>query len=337
MAVVITSIQPPTEGVQRIGAGMAGAEHPVYVIGDRKSPTEYRCEGVTYLGMEEQAALGFSLVHAVRENSYTRKMLGYLHAFAQGAQWLRETDDDNLPYDGFFADPAEAMQAREPETSSRWLNPYAYFTDRFIWPRGLPLHTLRDQCAPLGELTEVAGPVVVQALADGDPDVDAIYRLTAPDASDVTFASDPRLLVPVGSWAPFNSQATTWPRALAALMYLPATCSFRMTDIWRSFVAQRIMREVGARLIFTGPTVFQERNVHDLMRDFRDEVEGYVGYDRFIEALNEVSISGLSLSNAMRACYEALCSRELLSGEELRTLDAWISDIRELSLAAVPA
>ena len=52
------------------------------------------------------------------------------------------------------------------------------------------------------------------------------------------------------------------------LLYLPAYCSFRMTDIWRSFVAQRIAWENGWRLLFHGPTMEQERNVHDLMKDF---------------------------------------------------------------------
>ena len=48
-----------------------------------------------------------------------------------------------------------------------------------------------------------------------------------------------------------------------------------MTDIWRSFVAQRILQENDWAVLFHAPTVSQERNEHDLMRDFADEVPGY--------------------------------------------------------------
>ena len=52
-------------------------------------------------------------------------------------------------------------------------------------------------------------------------------------------------------------------------MYLPAFVSFRFTDILRGYVAQRIMWDYGLRLGFLPPNVFQKRNEHDLMADFR--------------------------------------------------------------------
>ena len=47
-----------------------------------------------------------------------------------------------------------------------------------------------------------------------------------------------------------------------------------MTDIWRSFVAQRVIHQ-GHGILFHGRTVWQERNEHDLHRDFIDELPGY--------------------------------------------------------------
>ena len=58
-------------------------------------------------------------------------------------------------------------------------------------------------------------------------------------------------------------------------MYLPSYCSFRMTDIWRSYVAQRIAWECGWSVLYHEPTVWQERNEHNLMKDFEDEIPGY--------------------------------------------------------------
>jgi len=174
--------------------------------------------------------------------------------------------------------------------------------------------------------------MVLQAVANGDPDVDAVYRLTAPDTSDVMFENAEPLIIPTGVWTPFNSQATTWPRELLPLMYLPSTCSFRMTDIWRSYVAQRLMPGLGATLVITGPTVYQDRNEHDLMRDFRDEIEGYVGYERFVDVLEATPVVGGfdALLADLRGLYEALIDAEFFTSDEMPILDAWIADMEML-------
>jgi hypothetical protein len=44
----------------------------------------------------------------------------------------------------------------------------------------------------------------------------------------------------------------------------------------RSFVAQRIPWENGWSALFESPTVWQDHNDHNLMRDLRDEVPGYL-------------------------------------------------------------
>ena len=88
-----------------------------------------------------------------------------------------------------------------------------------------------------------------------------------------------------GAWCPFNSQNTTFFRKVFPLLYLPAHCSFRMTDIWRSFVAQRILHHLGHPVLFHEATVWQERNDHCLHRDFLDEVPGYQNNHAIREAL----------------------------------------------------
>ena len=51
-----------------------------------------------------------------------------------------------------------------------------------------------------------------------------------------------------------------------------------MTDIWRSFVVQRILWENEWRLSFHSLTAYQERNAPSLMRDFEDEISGSFYY-----------------------------------------------------------
>lgn len=330
-AVVITSIQPPTKGVQAIASRAAR----VIVVGDRKSPNEWSCGQVEYLSFLDQESLPFASASVLPPDSYTRKMLGYLFAASQGVEWIRETDDDNIPYDSFFEAMPKSISARIPSLNDGWINIYRYFTPRFVWPRGFPLsrvHRTEREGRDVTRVQEVEGPFVLQAVADGDPDVDAIYRLTAPDVTEVRFEDTEPLLVPHESWTPFNSQATTWPRSLLPLMYLPSTCSFRMTDIWRSFIAQRIMSALGVYLVVTPPTVYQERNSHNLMHDFADEIEGYVGYERFVNVLQETSVGGReeTLLDDLSAVYRALISDGFFKEPEIPLLDAWQADMRSL-------
>ena len=86
---------------------------------------------------------------------------------------------------------------------------------------------------------------IQQGLADENPDVDAIYRLVLP--LPVQFETGRRIALKRGVWSPFNSQNTAWWPDAFPLLYLPAYCSFRMTDIWRKLC--RAADRMGERLV----------------------------------------------------------------------------------------
>ena len=112
-------------------------------------------------------------------------------------------------------------------------------------------------------------------------------------------------------------------------MYLPAYCSFRMTDIWRSFVAQRIAWANDWSVLFHAPNVWQERNEHNLMRDFRDEVPGYLHNKSMCEALQKLQIRAGAerLGENLLICYEQLVRMELVHHGELDLVAAWNHDL----------
>ena len=78
-------------------------------------------------------------------------------------------------------------------------------------------------------------------------------------------------------------------------------------------------------IVFHAPEVYQDRNVHDLIRDFRDEIPGYDKNREICEILaglklkkGEAAVSGNLLS-----CYEALVAKEIFPAKELDLLNAW--------------
>ncbi len=335
---VVTTIQNPTAALLELAEKASTRGELLFVIGDRKTPLDFSLPNSKYLSVDSQEELIFQIAAKLPWNSYTRKMLGYLEAAKAGCQYIRETDDDNFPLESYFFDFPHEWTAREPKISGEWVNPYIYFSDEFIWPRGYPIdliesnRSLHQQLArDYSEIT-VLKTGVVQGLADGAPDVDAIYRLVYQNSGDFKFKKAQPLLIPKGTFAPFNSQVTTWNVELLPLMYLPQTCTFRMTDIWRSFVATHLMHLSGYSLIFTKASAFQDRNAHNLLRDFSDEVPGYIGNNDLITAIKSVSLIGglANIGKDLVAIYTHLISKKFFDEEELAALNAWLIDCENL-------
>lgn len=337
MAFVVTSINAVSPSLLAIGRKSAeGALHAV-MVGDRKGPETCTVEGIDFYSLRDQKELGFRSAVEGPIDSYTRKLTGYLIAISRGAEFIRETDDDNNPYETFFEDVPDFLEVRTVTSENRWINIYSVFTDRHIWPRGFPLNQIKNPDSinflmSLKTMRMRTTHIIQQSLADGDPDVDAVYRLTAANMDEVIFRRQHPVKVSPSAWTPFNSQATTWPRRLFPLMYLPATCSFRMTDIWRSFVTQRALREIDSYLVYTNANVYQNRNMHNLMTDFAEEIEGYLTYDMLIDLLESIDLEkgDEKIASNLRKIYGELVRAEFLTGIELGLLEAWLSDLKYL-------
>ena len=331
-AVVITTINAPTRAVIDFAEGAKPHGLDVVLIGDQKSPGDFVQEGARYFSLEAQRDSGFNYGRMAPARHYARKNVGYLEAIRAGAQVIVDTDDDNIPLDSFWAPRTPNLLARRIDGAS-WVNVYAYFTDALIWPRGLPLDQVRQSPPSLTAAATTVYCPIQQGLANENPDVDAIYRLTLP--LPVDFRDEAPVALGPGSWCPFNSQNTTsFPDAFP-LLFLPYYCSFRMTDIWRSFVAQRIAHVNGWAIGFHKATVYQVRNEHNLMRDFEDEIPGYLHNDKIRAALDALDLPAgtEAVPRAMRMCYRKLVDMGLVGDGELVLLDAFLLDLGRLSRA----
>jgi len=313
--------------MQALVAGLDPGQGEVIIIGDTKSPVDFDLPGARFLGVDAQRATGLTSAALCPTRHYARKNLGYLLAIRDGVDLIQETDDDNLPIAGFF-DPVERAISVPTVRQAGWINVYRYFADGAIWPRGLPLDEIHGALPAFETLqTEPLDCPIQQGLANGNPDVDAIFRLVSP--RDVTFRPDRRLALGPGAWCPFNSQNTVWFPDAFPLLYLPAHCSFRMTDIWRSFVAQRIGWENDWSVLFHHATVWQDRNPHNLMRDFEEEVPGYINNTRIARALAELPIvaGSAAMADNLIRCYEALIGLGVVGAAELPLLRCWLADL----------
>ncbi len=328
-ALVVTSIAAPNDVLRSLAQGAQAHGVHFWMIGDVPSPKDFQLEGCDFFSLDRQAQTGFRTAEIVPKRHYARKNIGYLLAARDGAELIIETDDDNFPRDGFWLERVREQTVPVLRQES-WVNVYRYFSDALIWPRGLPLDEVRKDPMPFEQILESeADCPIQQGLADDNPDVDAIYRLILPLPQ--TFRANRRVALGGTSWCPFNSQNTTFWREAFPLLYLPAYCSFRMTDIWRSFVAQRIAWANGWSILFHEATVSQLRNDHSLMRDFADEVPGYVHNRKIGETLSALSLkAGVeNLGPNLIECYESLVRVGVMEAREMPLVEAWLEDLKQ--------
>ncbi len=325
---VITTVFEPTGATSDLASRLREQGARLIVIGDKKGPESFVLEGVDFVSLEEQLGLGMRIVGSLPEANYARKNIGYLKAISEGARCLYETDDDNRPLPSWL--PRNETTEAVGSLAKGWVNVYRLFGGEQIWPRGFPLDEIKNSFQTLPSIAETASVVcspIQQGLVNNSPDVDAIWHLLYGHRFD--FQKNPSVYLPKGSWCPFNSQSTWWWPVAYPLLYLPSYCSFRMTDIWRSFVAQRCLWELGSGVVFHAPEVEQERNVHDLMRDFEDEIPGYTGNRKLVHVLEGLSLKEGSeeVGNNMMVCYEALVAAGFFAESELGLVRAWLDDL----------
>ena len=312
----MTTIAAPNAAVVRFRELLRGWR--IIVVGDRKTPTPWHVDGVDYIPYED-SSLG--LAATIPPDSYSRKNLGYLAAIQAGAPVIVETDDDNYPYD-IFGTKLSRTVTGSVISELGWVNVYRAFTTQPVWPRGLPLSIVRTTIArglERGDTVEAECPIQ-QFLADGDPDVDAIYRLTRGD--EVEFQGAP-LILPPGTFSPINSQNTVWWPDSYRLLYLPSHVSWRVADIWRGLVATAVAKARGWSLAVLPPTVRQFRNPHDLLKDFREEVPVYLETAATLDRLVDVVAGAADTAQALRVSWATLVEMGSVPPKELAIVDEW--------------
>lgn len=329
-AIVITSINYPTEAISEIARKAQDNPFDFIVIGDLKSPSDFNANSCLFYSLDDQLKSDFYFARECPIGHYARKNIGYLIAISRNCDFVVETDDDNIPLEDFWL-PRSSHLSVPQITQKGWMNVYKYFSDSLVWPRGLPLNFIHNEVVPLSSIPDrdVVCPIQ-QGLANENPDVDAIYRLVLP--LPLNFKKTVQIALGDGVWCPFNSQNTTWFPDAYPLLYLPAYCSFRMTDIWRSFVAQCIGWANGWSILFHKPTVYQKRNEHNLMKDFEDEVIGYLNNEKICDVLGSLNLQpGLeNIPANMIVCYEQLVDLGVVGANEIELLKAWLYDLSQI-------
>ncbi|HSH60706.1 MAG TPA: hypothetical protein VK988_13935 [Acidimicrobiales bacterium] len=275
--IVTTTINAPTKAVKLFDSL---PEWHLVVAGDLKTPEDYALDNGTYLAPVDQEKIDKQLSDLIGWNSIERRNFGLLLAHEMGAETVALVDDDNVPLDGWGSDlfVGGEVEANVFVTDLPAFDPVGATNYPHLWHRGYPLQLLprRDYSVSSREVIHAD----VQAdFWNGDPDIDAICRMQF--APDCNFDASAFPLA-ANAISPFDSQNTFLDaRWLEDYFIFPHVG--RMDDIWASYYLQGR----GARVVFGKPSVVQERNPHDLVRDMKGEYLGYENNLAIVEAVAE--------------------------------------------------
>jgi len=266
-AIVTTTIQKPTEATLKF---CELNDWDLIVVGDMKTPEdEYRKINCQYITPEAQEVLNKELSDAIGWNTIQRRNLGFLFAYNEGYEVIASVDDDNIPKAN-WGENLYINKDLEVTTYDTLLDVFDLLsvTERNdLWHRGFPIQLLKEKNNVI-DIGKKKRKVLIQAdLWDGDPDIDAICRLSKMPMVEYKI-TEPYCSTKI---SPFNSQNTFFHRSVIPY-YMVIPHVGRMDDIWGGYLLQQKFKD---SLIYNCSTVFQDRNEQDLIKNLEWEIIGY--------------------------------------------------------------
>ncbi len=355
-AATTTAALPPTVAIKQfLGLG----DWCLVVVTDTDGPESHQAEllhenKVVFLTRERQVELAEQLLFVKKMplRHFARKSIAYLYAIANGATFIWDFDGANIrSLNETLAKYTDAshqtrvVSAVDTRNNSDCtaFNPYPFFrsSEKSVWPRGFPLNKVRAsecQLATTYCLMEVPTKNIgiFQSLADMDPDVDAVYRLTEPLPVSLSGAvENVPVLIPPDTMSPMNARASLVSRIGFWSLFLPSTVDDRVSDIWRSYIAQTLAKRCGMLMAFVGPHAIQERGAaySDLLDIMVTERQLYERSGSLISyLLREWAYKNPNgpLASAWERLYVDLYERGIIEWDDVELAQLWISTLQSV-------
>lgn len=323
--IVITTINNKSEAIKKYDNLK---DWNLIVIGDSKTPNINLKNGI-YLNLKNQKQLNFSCIKKIPYNTYSRINIGYLLALKNKADIIASVDDDNIPLSNwgknvFVNSKTDSNFIFSKNKFIDILFHHKYVSKKNIWHRGFPLEDLNLRKYQKSIFKQKKHIEVQAGLWNVEPDVDAVCRISN-GPYNLKF-KDKKFIIDNKAYSPFNTQNTIFSKRI-----IPGMCLMfgvgRMLDIFSSFVCQRIMRELGSYTLFTGPTVKQIRNEHNLKNDLIDEITGIKNFKLFTRTLDQTKLKKKDNVPEMFAkISKSISELEFISKDNIKYQSHWIDD-----------
>lgn len=279
--IVTTTINKPSLAVLKFAAMR---DWGMIIVGDKKTPHEdYRSlskkfqDKVVYLSPKDQELKYPEISNFLGWNTVQRRNIGFIEAYNSGAEIFATVDDDNEPYDNWGENLYIGKETEVDfyHTKNVCFDPVSVTNYPHLWHRGFPSEDLQTRRQNTFAGKKKITPLVQSDFEDGDPDIDAMCRITNARPIVKWDVSTP---FACNKFAPFNSQNTFLHRKCMkfySMINMSCKSGYRMDDIWGAYLLQYFMKEFMPFVVFTPPSVYQDRNDHNFVLDLEQEIMGY--------------------------------------------------------------
>ena len=283
--IISTTINPPTKAIQKFDNLK---DWKLIVSGDLKTPSNYKLKNGIYLSPKDQEKISKKLSDLVGWNCIQRRNFAMILAYKKGADIIATIDDDNIPLPNWHKNLiiTKKLKSSKYFTKEEAFDPISVTNYKYLWHRGFPLQIIRNKNKNK-KRKQINSRFDIQAdFWNGDPDIDAICRME--HRPECKFEN---IYFPFSSnkFSPFNSQNTFLSKKIIKDYFLFPHIG-RMDDIWASYYVESL----GYKVVYNHPTVYQDRNEHDLTIDLKKEV---IGYENNLKLLNELKTNPNNILN----------------------------------------
>jgi len=276
--IATTTINRPTQALKNF------AKNPnckLIVALDKKSKP-FKLKNSVVLSTQYQEKKWKKLSDLIGWNCIQRRNFAILEAYQRGAKVIALIDDDNIPYKNWFDEILinKRIKCSEVKTNKLFFDPIGYTNYPNLWHRGYPLELINNRKYKKAKKNFFT-PDIQANFWDGDPDIDAVCRMIYKPECKFKKKYFPFFSKKI---SPFNSQNTLISRKVVKDYFLFPHIG-RMDDIWASFYVQSL----GYKVVYSKSTVYQKRNVHNLINDFKQENIGYKNSFNLLKSLKKNS------------------------------------------------
>jgi hypothetical protein len=131
------------------------------------------------------------------------------------------------------------------------------------------------------------------------------------------------VLLPKNTFVPYNAQATLHTEDSLWATLLPITVKGRVTDIWRSYFAECLFRDLDLGVVFVPPRITQYRKAHSLIGDMNAEGDLYIKAERLSEFVSDWKTSLPSVPARMEALWIDLYERGYMEIDDVKMVQLW--------------
>lgn len=260
--IVLNAFNPPSAFIINLEKIIEGWK--IVVIGnnnidDIKWEIFSDSEKLIYLSIETQNCLNYNITNYLKINSSFRKIIGYLFAIEYGAKEIFEIDEDLQ-----FNDLSEINKHFEKHkiayvsnNNSLEVNPYIFFGNENIWPRGFRLSDIGKQSVKNFYYENSSNinlkPLIFQGLININPDLDDIFYLTRKKFNNSfifnSISSYPLFYFP-NNYVPINSKNTRYLYEIFPFLMFPTSLDENIVDIWRGYIIEYFVWKLRGAVIY---------------------------------------------------------------------------------------